>query len=604
MITFMILLAPHHIVSNAAGGPLPLAPEHHWRMRRAGAAHSDNAHTRSTRLGNTGLGNTRPNSMTAFPRMMHRRTRSGLRNRKRAASPWMFWGAGMVMTPCCALCLASHPALAHDNLWSSAHMAGQAFNFDAFNLDALNLGAPESRRDLRPARSGASSNQSQHQSMGATHPTAPTQPLQDTDGRRKDRTNLPPAATLAGWDIYAGAHIGLAFDGGGQPLTAALHAGPVITAIRDVGAAQIAVHGAADMPLYAPHATPGISYRLGAATRYTPASDFELSGRIDMARLAVNALAGTAFTGLAFPDGQQLVCGAGRANVQICDRLSACLRATKTLGDTTVAAMILGAQGRWADGPWMADARGRRQTDSGFVGQVRLSHSMSHQLEPYVEASTTRWGTGALSGQPESADRSDVAQTEESWSVLRSSLITKRSGARQGGRFRLIAGAAFPEISLFSGRLYAGIDQPENGPVLPVLGGALSWSPRRTLVFSVQAEQGASGDQPPPGNVTLFADGGALRPGRQTRAALSARWSTSDAIDVSLSTAWTRAQWRLSRAGMPGSAEATASATATLTWAFSPQWLARIDVVALRQTAAWGQPQKRAVTTISLQRTL
>ena len=397
----------------------------------------------------------------------------------------------------------------------------------------------------------------------------PTLPLQGREATRARSPAQRPTTSVAGWDIYASVRLDAVNDNGGRPAASA-RATPIALLTRDLGTIRLTAHGAVDVPLYASRTTPGANYRFGGSVAYKPANDIQIDARLEAARLTAAALPfvpGFA-TGL-FQDGRQLACGPARIDMASCERLAGGIKALKQAGDFTFIAQVAAASDR-------ASSNLLRHAGDASVlaGQLRASRRFSHRFEPYVEISASHW----------------------------------RTPDGDAGRQRFVAGALFPEISLFSGRLYAGMDRPLHGAALPVLGGSLSWSPRRTLVFAARAETGGV-DGPPPDDgmitpVQRFAHENGWRAGRQTRLSLSARWTPAPMLDLTLASAWEDARWRPMQP--PGAAreDQTTSLMAALAWAFSADWLARLDVAAIRQTMSPGPPQRRVVTILSLQRML
>ncbi|MGV2981985.1 hypothetical protein ACERNI_17590 [Camelimonas sp. ID_303_24] len=476
---------------------------------------------------------------------------------------WFGARSGLALVPACAAGLGAQPALAHEDIWSRMWMGEPALMRD---------GGPawEKPRSWSPASAAAP--------LSAGAATAPARPLQDRETRRDADMARRPTTTIAGWDIYASVRLDAVNDNGGEP-AASLRARPAALLTRDLGSVRLSAHGAVDLPLYASQATPGAGYRFGGAIRYQPANDMWVDIGLEAARLEAARLGlaagpiapgpGSGFSG----DGRQLACGSARVDLATCERLAGGISAVKQAGDFTFTAQGAAASSRWSS-PLM-----RQVGDDGVLsGALRASRRFSHQFEPYAEIAATRWRT--------------------------------ENGA--AGRERLVAGALFPEISLFSGKIYAGMDRPAHGAVLPVLGGALSWSPRRSLVFAARAETGAADGLPPDAGlaapVQRIASESHWRAGRQTLLSLSARWTPVATLKLTLAAAWERARWRpLPPSSFSSSAardDHTTSATAALAWAFSPEWLARLEVAAIRQTFSPGQPQRRIVTVLSVQRML
>lgn len=441
------------------------------------------------------------------------------------------------------------------------------------------MGEPALMRDGGPAweKPGSWSPASAAAPLSAGAATAPAPPLQDRGARRNADLGRRPTTTIAGWDIYASVRLDAVNDNGGEP-AASLRARPAALLTRDLGTVRLSAHGAVDLPLYASEATPGAGYRFGGAIRYQPANDMWVdigleAARLEAARLGLAALPfapepGSGFSG----NGRQLACGSARVDLATCERLAGGISAVKQAGDFTFTAQGAVVSSRWSS-PLM-----RQAGDDGVLsGSLRASRRFSHQFEPYAEIAATRWRT--------------------------------ENGA--AGRQRLVAGALFPEISLFSGRIYAGVDRPAHGAMLPVMGGALSWSPRRSLVFAARAETGAADGPPPDARLTapihLLAPESHWRAGRQNLLSFSARWAPAATLHLTLAVAWERARWRpLPPSSFSAAARdhQTTSATAALAWAFSPEWLARLEVAAIRQTLSPGLPQRRIVSVLSVQRML
>lgn len=453
------------------------------------------------------------------------------------------------------LCTATLPPTtvwAHDSLWTTALMASPA----------LTLPYPEDRMLAR-------SHPKRRASTGPASPvaaTAPTLASQATDTSRPDRAAQPPTWSAAGWDIYASASLTLTTDSQAAAARPGLRVAPTVLASRETATGRLGAHGAAELPLYSPHATPGAHYRLGIAWDYNPADDFAIALRADAARVGGDALAMDASLGTAaFPNGQQLACGQPRGDIATCNRMTASARLVKRAGDLTIAALAVASASRWS-----SSTTPRFGKDDSAIGlQTRVSHQISHRFEPYLEASTLRW----------------------------------RDTGVPGGGNRILAGAAFPEISLFSGRLYTGADLPERGRARLVVGGAISWSPRRTIVLGAGAETGASSGLPVAATDMLPLQGtGAWRAGRRAQIALFARWSPSSILNLTIAAGRAQSEWRA-----PGPlglklAEGQSDVSAGLSWAPSPQWFAQFDITAIRNSWGPGRRQTRVITAINLRR--
>jgi len=473
---------------------------------------------------------------------------------------WLRACSGLVLAPACAAGFAAQPALAHDDLWSQARMGEPASDVN------------ELRRPEHPGRGAPAS----PAAPGVT--TAPARPLHGLPARRGKAGASPAAWSVAGWDLYASVRLDGVRDSGVKPAFS-LRVTPAILVTRDVGALRLAAHAAVGAPLYGSRAEPGVRYRFGGAVRYQPANDTRIDAGLEIARVGQAALQQDANDwNAALPDGRQLACGSARINVAGCERRAGGMRVMKQAGDFTFTASAGAVSSRWSSAPsrqWPPSSRPRQTGDDvAIAGQFRASRRFSHQFEPYVDIGATRW----------------------------------RSAQGDAGRQRVAAGALFPEISLFSGQIYAGVDMPAHGATLPVFGGALSWSPRRALVLAARAETGVADGLPPDaGNVLPFpggAQGSEWRAGRRTWLSLSALWKLAPNLDLTLASAWENARWRPTQPVMARREDQTASAAATLAWTFAPQWLARLEIMAIRQAVPLGPPQKRIVTALSLQRML
>jgi len=432
----------------------------------------------------------------------------------------------------------------------------------------------EPRWPERPAPGGLAPPAAPHAPGIATAPALPLHVLP----ARRGAAVTSPARSVAGWNLYASVRLDGTRDSGVKPAFS-LRATPAILVTRDVGALRLAAHAAVGVPLYGAQTDAGARYRFGGAVRYQPANDTRIDARIEVSRVGQAALLQDANGwGDALPDGRQLACGSARIDVTGCERRAGGIRVIKQAGDFTFTASAGAVSSRWSSlqsRPWPQSLQPRQARDDiAVAGQFRASRRFSHQFEPYVDIGATHW----------------------------------RTSQGDAGRQRLAAGALFPEISLFSGQIYAGVDIPVHGAALPVLGGALSWSPRRVLVLAARAETGVADDLPPDASNALLFPGGARgsewRAGRRIWLSLSALWKLAPNLDLTLASAWENARWRPMQPAAAARDGRTTSAAATLAWAFAPEWLARLEVMAIRQSVPHGPPQKRVVTALSLQRML
>lgn len=458
---------------------------------------------------------------------------------------------GLVLTPICAATIAPS-ALARDDIWAAAPMSA----FAPLSASAAPLGT----RTL--ARAPA---------VGAAAPTAaaqPGSPSSTADGVRASQALQQPTASAAGWDIYASANISAAAGRVGKANSYAVSAVPSIFLARNVGATRLALQGFVALPIGGAGSDRSIQSRMGVSWNYQPANDMEFSLDTEAARLS-----GDVFSpdrGLSpshFSDDQLDVCGTFHTELLTCDRASIGARLLKRAGNFVVTAKATATAARWRPSVWS------HQSHGSHIGKIeaRISRRFSHQFEPYVETS----------------------------------MYWRHDRQLEFRRSRLVAGVLFPEISLLSARIYGGVDAPDRAPVLPAIGGALSWSPRRTIILGVRAEISAAnalyGMMPETAAEPLLAS---WRAGRQRQAGAFLQWSLSNTIDMNLGAGWSQANWRRLGGYGPRVTEQYSDVTAAVTWAIAPQWLIRLDIAAIRRSYAAATAQRQVVAAISLRKAL
>lgn len=394
----------------------------------------------------------------------------------------------------------------------------------------------------------------------------PTMPLQASVPTSRERTQPSPAWSGAGWDLYASASLALVAGSRRTGAQTSVRTSPAVVASWEVGPGRVAVHGAINLPLYNSRPTAMLGYRAGLAWDIIPAADLDISLRIDAARFTGDAVTTDAgLESVIALGGQQFWCGQPAAYVKTCDLLTARAEVRKLVDDYAIAASIAGAASRWST----SDGRQARFSGGAASIQARVSRQISHLFAPYIEAQTIRW-------HEQGAD---------------------------GGESRFVIGAAFPEISLFSGRLYSGADFPNRSPVLPVIGGTLTWSPRRALVIGALAEAGAS--RMPPFSSELRRPGARIGrnwSGRRMRIGLTGRWALTPELNLALAADRTSSEWRISHATAPKLVERQDDLRAQLSWAFAPQWIAGLELVGSRINSRPQRKQKRLIATFNLRR--